>query len=62
MHSPRNVLSKTIGNINGIGRAQRKSKLSNDRFQQIATAFYMHKLLASEGVHEHRAESLAVFC
>lgn len=61
MHSPRNALSKAIGNVNGIGRAQRKSKLSNDRFQQIATALYMHKLLASEGVHEHRAESLAVF-
>lgn len=40
---------------------QRKSKMSNDRIQQIVTTLYAHRKLASQGVLEHRAKSLSVF-
>lgn len=45
----------------GIGLEQRKSKMSNDRMQQLVTTLYAHRELASQGVSEHRAKSLAVF-
>lgn len=35
--------------------------MSNDRVQQIVTTLYAHKELASKGVSEHRARSLALF-
>lgn len=57
----RNAVSRAVGEVKGIGRNQRKLKLSNDRMQQIATTLYMHRELASKGVHESRAESLARF-
>lgn len=57
----RSAVSRAIGEVKGIGQSQRKSKLSNDRMQQIATTLYMHRELASKGVHESRAESLARF-
>ena len=54
-------VSKALGAINGIGRDQRKSKASNDRFQQIVTTLYLHSRIASEGVARHRAASLGEF-
>ena len=38
-----------------------RKKMSNDRVQQIVTTLYAHKELASKGVFEHRARSLALF-
>ena len=54
-------VTKALGTISGIGKSQRKSKMSNDRFQQIVTTLYLHNRIASEGVARHRAESLAKF-
>ncbi len=58
MFKPRSAVSAAIGRIDSIGRDQRRSKLSNDRLQQVATVLYMHKKLASPGVHENRCRSL----
>lgn len=44
-----------------ISPSQRKSKMQNSVFQQIATTFYMHQALVSEGVRSHRAQSLFIF-
>ena len=35
--------------------------MNNDRFQQIVTTLYLNRMLASEGVLEHRSKSLAEF-
>lgn len=35
--------------------------MSNDRMKQIVTTLYAHWKLASRGVSEHRADSLALF-
>lgn len=61
MYQVRHDLRDEIARISSIGKGQRKSKLSNDRFQQIATTLYMHKLFASVGVHDNRAKSLQEF-
>lgn len=61
MHEPRYALLRAIGNVKEIGQDQRRTRLSNDRLQQIATSLYLHHHLASEGVRCHRAESLAIF-
>ena len=52
---------RELSNISCIGSGQRKNKMSNDRVQQIVTTLYAHKELASKGVSEHRARSLALF-
>lgn len=57
----RNAVSMAVGGVSTIGKGQRKSKLSNDRLQQVATTLYVHNILASEGVHQHRSESLHAF-
>ena len=61
MFHARNAVSRAVGGIRTIGKGQRKSKLSNDRFQQVATTLYVHSILASDGVHQHRSESLHAF-
>lgn len=61
MYKPRHSVSVAIGQIASIGRDQRRSKLNNDRMQQIATTLYFHKVIASEGVHKNRARSLHEF-
>lgn len=61
MFRARNAVSMAVGGVSTIGKGQRKSKLSNDRLQQVATTLYVHSILASEGVHQHRSESLHVF-
>lgn len=58
---PSYVVTRELSTIAGIGLDQRKSKMSNDRIQQIVTTLYAHRELASQGVSEHRAKSLAVF-
>lgn len=59
-HKPRASVLRALGGI-GIGKAARQTKMSNERFQQIATTMYLHRHLASEGVIEHRAEHLERF-
>ena len=61
MFRARNAVSRAVGGIRTIGKGQRKSKLSNDRLQQVATTLYVHSILASDGVHQHRSESLHAF-
>lgn len=58
---PSYVVTRELSTIAGIGLDQRKSKMSNDRIQQIVTTLYAHRKLASQGVSEHRAKSLRVF-
>ena len=58
---PSYVVTRELSTVAGIGLDQRKSKMSNDRMQQIVTTLYAHRKLASEGVSEHRAKSLSVF-
>ena len=54
-------LARAVGKIGSLGRDSRKSRLSNDRLQEIAATLYMHKEVASCSVHEHRAEELSKF-
>lgn len=61
MFRARNAVSRAVGGISTIGKGQRKSKLSNDRLQQVATTLYVRSILASDGVHQHRSESLHAF-
>lgn len=61
LHKARYEVMQELSNISGIGPGQRKSKMSNDRMQQIVTTLYAHRKLASQGVAEHRAKSLAIF-
>ena len=58
---PSYVVTHELSAIAGIGLDQRKSKMSNDRMQQIVTTLYAHRKLASQGVSDHRARSLPVF-
>lgn len=55
------AVTEELGKIKSIGAEQRKSKMNNDRIQQIVTAMFMHRKLTSEGVHKHRSESLTAF-
>lgn len=61
MHKPRYALLQAMGDVEGVGQGQRRSRLNNDRLQQIATSLYLHHKLASEGVQWHRAISLTTF-
>lgn len=56
-YKPQASVLRALGGI-GIGGDARKTKMSNERFQQIATTLYLHSHIASEGVVEHRAEDL----
>ncbi len=60
-HKARYAVTQALGGIAGIGADQRRSKMSNERFQEIVTTLYMHRNLASDGVHEHVCLSLALF-
>lgn len=51
-------LLRELGKI-GISKQTRDTKLSNERFVQIASALYLHHKVASEGVRRSRGESLA---
>jgi len=56
-HRPQREVTKALGQI-GIGRDMRRTKLSNERLQQIATTLYLHTKLSSNGVHILRSKSL----
>lgn len=56
-HRARNAVNKALSEI-GVGKAARKTKMQNERFQQIATTLYLHSHIASRGVIRHRAERL----
>jgi abortive infection bacteriophage resistance protein len=56
-----NDVTHALGRINGLKQNQRRSKMDNDRFQQIATTLYLHSKCASAGVISHRAVSLNEF-
>lgn len=57
-YAPRFAVSSALGKIPGIGSGQRRTKMSNDRIQQIVTTLYVHSRIASPGVHRHRAATL----
>lgn len=52
-HRARAAVTKGLGEI-GVGKDARRTKLSNERFQQIATTLFLHSHVASSGVIEHR--------
>ena len=56
-HRARAAVTKALGEI-GVGRDARRTKLSNERFQQIATTLFLHSHIASSGVVEHRGVRL----
>ena len=60
-HRINDCVGRAVRQIGNIGRDQARTKLSNDRIQQITTTLYLHKTIASEGVHSHKSESLQAF-
>ena len=60
-HGARYAVMEALGGVAGIGAGQRRSKMSNERFQQIVTTLYMHECLASSGIHAHKCVELAEF-
>ena len=56
-HRANNQVARGLGAI-GVGQAMRRTKLSNERFIQIATTLYMHQRVASVGVKEKRGRRL----
>ena len=60
-HKARYAVMEALGGVDGVGAGQRRSKMSNERFQQIVTTLYMHERLASSGIHEHKCAELAEF-
>lgn len=54
---PQRTVAQALCRI-GIGQNRHRSKMGDEVFQQIATTFYLHQLLASPGVKEHRADLL----
>lgn len=61
IYEPRHDVMQELSGVSGIEPGQRRTKMSNDRMQQIVTTLYAHRKLASMGVSEHRADSLAFF-
>lgn len=57
-HRVRYSVSEAVSGIEGIGRSQRRARLSNERLQQIASTLYGHSAVASPGVKAHRAVGL----
>lgn len=55
---PQNAVQQAVRDL-GISRNTSRKRLRNDLLQQVATALYMHKELASEGVRGKRAKSLS---
>ena len=56
-YAPRSEVKSALGRIGVRGDMQR-TKLSNERMQQIATTLFMYSELASVGIHNARAKSL----
>jgi len=58
VHEAQLAVKKELSKITGIGRGQRRTKMSNERLQQVVTTLYMHRILSSEGVYNHRCSEL----
>lgn len=59
-HRVQNEVSHFLSTI-GIKREMKRTKLSNERFQQIATTLYAHSSFSSEGIIHLRGEQLHDF-
>ena len=53
-HQARAAVTRGLGEI-GVRRDARRTKMSNERFQQMATTLFLHSHIASGGVVRHRA-------
>lgn len=60
-HNVQPAVSQALTQVDGLGKSARRSRMGNDRIQQIATTLYVHRELASDGVRGHRAQSLHEF-
>lgn len=60
-HKTDYAISDAISKISGIGSQQRRSRMSNEWIQSIASTLYLHKTICSAGVVDHRSTSLATF-
>lgn len=58
MFRARYAVSAAVGEVQSIGKGQRRSKLRNDRLQQVATTLFVHSRTASGGVLARRSEGL----
>lgn len=61
MHKAQHEVTRALGGVPGVSAGMRRSKMRNDRTQQIATTLYAHRQFASAGVKRHRAQSLSEF-
>lgn len=61
MHKARFAVTRALGSVPGVSATMRKTKMNNDRMQEIATALYVHHTISSDGVRRHRGESLLAF-
>lgn len=59
-HNAQPAVTQGLGFI-GISLSQRRSKMKNEVFQQIATVFYAHQRWVSEDVRRNRGNSLRKF-
>ena len=60
-HNVQPAVSQALARIGGIGAGTRKSKMSNERVQQITTTLYVHQVSVSDGVRKSRSKSLHEF-
>lgn len=44
------MVSKAVSAVSGVSSTMRRSRLSNDRLQQIITSLYVHTTVASNGL------------
>ncbi|MDN0069561.1 Abi family protein [Collinsella ihumii] len=61
MYRAQHEVTRALGTVPGVSAGMRRSKMRNDRMQQIATTLYTHRKFASVGVKRHRAQSLSEF-
>ncbi|MEY8460677.1 Abi family protein [Eggerthellaceae bacterium 24-137] len=59
-HNAQPAVTQGLESI-GISLSQRRSKMKNEVFQQIATVLYAHQRWVSEGVRKNRGDSLRKF-
>lgn len=59
-HNAQPAVTQGLESI-GISLSQRRSKMKNEVFQQIATVLYAHQRWVSEGVRRNRGDSLRKF-
>lgn len=59
-HRVQNEVSQFLSDI-GVKREMKRTKLSNERFQQIATTLYVHSSFSSKGIVRLRGEEMRRF-